>query len=81
MATYWEIAAHSAYDMFSLYKYLIVNSGFPTSVFIVMLYLNVKHNVSVLVFSKRLEYTLCLFNYLCSFNQANVANFKVMTPK
>ena len=26
-----EIAAHSAYDMFS--KYLIVNLGFPTSVF------------------------------------------------
>ena len=25
MATYWEIAAHSAYDMFSKYKYLIVN--------------------------------------------------------
>ena len=24
MTAYWEIAAHSAYDMFSLYKYLIV---------------------------------------------------------
>ena len=24
MATYWEIAAHSAYDMFSWYEYLIV---------------------------------------------------------
>ena len=33
MATYWEIAAHSAYDMFSKYKYLIVNLVFPTSVF------------------------------------------------
>ena len=28
MATYWEIAAHSAYDMFSWYKYLIVNLVF-----------------------------------------------------
>ena len=28
MATYWEIAAHSAYDMFSRYKYLIVNLVF-----------------------------------------------------
>ena len=25
MAASWEIAAHSAYDIFSLYKYLIVN--------------------------------------------------------
>ena len=25
MATYWEIAAHLAYDMFYKYKYLIVN--------------------------------------------------------
>ena len=33
MAAYWEIAAHSAYDMFSGYKYLIVNLVFPTSVF------------------------------------------------
>ena len=30
MAVYWEIAAHSAYDMFS--KYLIVNLVFTTSV-------------------------------------------------
>ena len=28
MAAYWEIAAHSAYDMFSKYKYLIVSLGF-----------------------------------------------------
>ena len=28
-----EIAAHLAYDMFSWYKYLIVNLIFPTSVF------------------------------------------------
>ena len=27
-AYYWEIAAHSAYNMFSKYKYLIVNLGF-----------------------------------------------------
>ena len=33
MAAYWEIAAHSAYDMFNKYKYLIVNLFFPTSVF------------------------------------------------
>ena len=33
MAAYWEIAAHSAYEMFSKYKYLIVNLVFPTSVF------------------------------------------------
>ena len=25
MAAYWEIASHSAYDMFSQYKHLIVN--------------------------------------------------------
>ena len=29
MANYWEKAAHSAYDMFSLYKYLIVSCFFP----------------------------------------------------
>ena len=28
MAAYWEVAAHSAYDMFSEYKYLIVNLVF-----------------------------------------------------
>ena len=28
-----KIAAHSAYDMFSWYKYMIVSSVFPTSVF------------------------------------------------
>ena len=33
MAAYWEIAAHWAYDMFSKYKYLIVNLVFPTSAF------------------------------------------------
>ena len=35
MAAYWEKAAHSAYDMFSIhmYKYLIVYLVFPTSVF------------------------------------------------
>ena len=33
VAAHWEIDAHSAYDMFSLYKYLIVNLVFPTSVF------------------------------------------------
>ena len=35
MAAYWEIAAHSAYDMFSKYKYLIVNLLFATPVFAV----------------------------------------------
>ena len=33
MASYREIAAHSAYEMFSKYKYLIVILGFTTSVF------------------------------------------------
>ena len=34
MATYWEIATHSAYDMFPKYKYLTVNLILsPTSVF------------------------------------------------
>ena len=33
MAAYLETAAHSAYDMFSKYKYLIVNLLFLTSVF------------------------------------------------
>ena len=28
MAAYWEIAAHSAYDMFYINKYLIVNLDF-----------------------------------------------------
>ena len=28
MATYWKIAAHSAYGMFSWYKYLIVSLVF-----------------------------------------------------
>ena len=28
MATYWEIAAHSVKDMFSMYSYLIVNLYF-----------------------------------------------------
>ena len=31
MAAYWEVTAHSAYDMFSKYKYLIVSLVFPTS--------------------------------------------------
>ena len=30
MAAYWEIVAHSAYDMYSKYKYLIVNIVFPS---------------------------------------------------
>ena len=30
VAAYWEIAAHSAYNMFSMHKYLIVNLVFPT---------------------------------------------------
>ena len=38
MATYWEIAAHSAYDMFKLYEYLTVNLVFPTSDFIVEIF-------------------------------------------
>ena len=33
VAAYWEIDAHSAYNMFSKYMYPIVNLGFPTSVF------------------------------------------------
>ena len=33
VAAYWEKDAHSAYDMFYKYKYLIVNLFFPTSVF------------------------------------------------
>ena len=33
MTAYWEIAAHSAYGMFSKYKYLIVNLVFPSPVF------------------------------------------------
>ena len=33
MAAYWEIAAHSAYDMFSKYEYLVVTLVFPISVF------------------------------------------------
>ena len=33
LATYWEKAAHLAYEMFSKYKYLIVNLDFPTWVF------------------------------------------------
>ena len=28
MAAYWEIVAHSAYNMFSQYRYLIVNLDF-----------------------------------------------------
>ena len=33
VAAYWEIAAHSAFDMFYKYKYLIVNLFSPDSVF------------------------------------------------
>ena len=33
VAAYWEIDAHSAYDMFSKHKYPIANLVFPTSVF------------------------------------------------
>ena len=32
MAAYWEIAAHSVYDMFSKFKYLIVYLFLPASV-------------------------------------------------
>ena len=28
MVAYWDVAAHSAYDMFYKYKYLIVNLAF-----------------------------------------------------
>ena len=28
VAAYWALAAHSAYDMFSQHKYLIVSQGF-----------------------------------------------------
>ena len=38
MAAYWEVAAHSANDMFSKYKYLIVNLVFPTTGFGVGIY-------------------------------------------
>ena len=33
VAAYWEIAAHTAYDLFSKYKYLFVNNyfDFPTT--------------------------------------------------
>ena len=31
VAAYWEKAANSAYDMFSKYKYLIVNGAFSSS--------------------------------------------------
>ena len=34
VAAYWGIAAHSAYDMFSLYKYLSVILVFPTPRFV-----------------------------------------------
>ena len=34
MAAYWEIAAHPAYDMFSKYKYLIVNLFFSPTGFL-----------------------------------------------
>ena len=34
-----KIAAHLAYNMFSLYKYLIVNLVFPTAVFGVGIFL------------------------------------------
>ena len=33
MKAYWEIAAHSAYDMFAKHKYIIVNLVFPTTDF------------------------------------------------
>ena len=33
VAAYWEIAANSAYDMFSKYRFLIVNLVFLISVF------------------------------------------------
>ena len=33
MAAYWEIAARSAYHMFSKYKYLIIILVFPIAVF------------------------------------------------
>ena len=31
VAAYWEIAAHSAYDLFSFYKYQNVNLVYPKS--------------------------------------------------
>ena len=43
MAAYLEIAAYSAYDMFSKYKYLIVNLVFPTSVFGVGIFFLIAH--------------------------------------
>ena len=34
MAAYWGIAAHSAYDIFNLYKYLSFILVFPTPRFV-----------------------------------------------
>ena len=42
MAAYWETAAHSAYDMFSKFKYLIVNL-----VFRFLEYFTVKYTVYI----------------------------------
>ena len=38
MAAYWKIAAHSAYDMFSQYEYLISNLFFILIFFIFFLF-------------------------------------------
>ena len=35
MVGYWETSIHSVYDMFSKYKYIIVNLVFPTTVFLI----------------------------------------------
>ena len=41
MVAYWELAAHSAYDMFSYLEYPTAHLVFPTSVFGVEIYFSV----------------------------------------
>ena len=78
MAAYREIAAYSAYDMFSKYKYLIVNLVFPTSVFgvgisfclrlfLIIAYLNL--------------FNIMFYDYLDVFTVRNMKHSEAIVPR
>ena len=74
VATYCEIAAHFAYNVFNYYKYLIVNLVFATSVYGVIMSLGWPHFLIIALFYRRshmagdvlLPYKLDLLYMLCS---------------
>ena len=71
MTAYWEIAAHSAYDAFSKYKYLIANLAFSNLGISFSLRLSHCHTSVVVLVALRLGVkTFCAVGalYTCMFS-------------